>query len=110
MTYLRQGIVRFLALALGAVLAAAVPASAQTIVEFSGLALPPQGITAGPDGNLWFTENSFDTTPRIGRLTVSGTLLETMDLGFGPFDIVAGPDGNLWFTDPDANTIGRVTP
>ena len=86
MTYLRQGIARFLALALGAVLAAAVPASAQTIMEFSGLAQPPQGITAGPDGNLWFTESfhPFDTSPKIGRLTVSGTLLETMDLGIEP--------------------------
>lgn len=30
----------------------------------------PKGITAGPDGNLWFTEDSAD---KIGRITPSGT-------------------------------------
>lgn len=50
---------RRLLLLAAAILAAWVPpASAQTITEFP---LPsagsnPNGITAGPDGNLWFTE------------------------------------------------------
>src|SRR5262245_56858922 len=33
----------------------------------------PLGITAGPDGNLWFTEN---TGNKIGRITPTGTVHE----------------------------------
>src|SRR5262249_23331445 len=33
----------------------------------------PFGITAGPDGNLWFTEQIGD---KIGRITPSGTVTE----------------------------------
>ena len=84
-------------------------AGAATITEF---AIPtpnsgPAGITAGPDGALWFTESS---TNKIGRITTDGAITE-----FGPFasisfflgDITAGPDGALWFTAFDQ--IGRIT-
>jgi virginiamycin B lyase len=33
----------------------------------------PYGIAAGPDGNLWFTENSGN---RIGRITQNGQITE----------------------------------
>jgi streptogramin lyase len=63
------------------------------------------GITAGPDGNLWFTE-SFD---RIGRITPTGVVTE-FSAGITPLSyptgITAGPDGNLWFTEECG--IGRV--
>ena len=32
----------------------------------------PSGITAGPDGNLWFTE----AAATIGRITPAGTVTE----------------------------------
>ena len=57
-------------------IAMTVTASASTsITEYS---LPtstsiPQGITAGPDGNLWFAETNGN---RIGKITPSGTLTE----------------------------------
>jgi streptogramin lyase len=58
-------------LAVGVGGAAATPAVG-SITEFS---LPfgsaPFGITAGPDGNLWFTESG-----KIGRITPSGTITE----------------------------------
>jgi streptogramin lyase len=69
-------------------------AAAGTITEFP---LPtgsggPIGITAGPDGNLWFTAGT-----DIGRITTKGRVT-----GFpippalgGPQFITAGPDGNL---------------
>lgn len=46
-----------------------------TITEYS---LPtsmsiPQGITAGPDGNIWFAETHSD---KIGKATPSGKLTE----------------------------------
>src|SRR5258708_11405661 len=46
-------------------------AAAPTITEFhvSNVGVP-QGITAGPDGNLWFTE-FYDNV--VGRITAKGT-------------------------------------
>ena len=70
-------------------------------------------ITAGPDGNLWFTETQ---AGRIGRITPSGTItifvegIARNEIGSAPDGITAGPDGNLWFADGDANRIGRITP
>src|SRR2546425_13180219 len=78
---------------------------AQEKVTFSEFPLPtrnddPQGITAGPDRNLWFTENTFSGN-NIGRITPNGSITE-FQLPFdksNPQGITAGPDGNLWFTE-----------
>lgn len=71
----------------------------------------PHGITAGPDGNLWFTENF---AGKIAKITTSGSITEfTLPIGFSlPEGITTGPDGNLWFTEESdlANRIGRITP
>ncbi len=68
----------------------------------------PRGITAGPDGNLWFAEY---TGNAIGRITVDGVITEYPLPKFGgPEGIATGPDGNIWFTESDANKIGRITP
>jgi streptogramin lyase len=68
---------------------------------------PLLGITAGPDGNLWFTENDNN---QIVRVTTTGdfTLVATLKTGSFPYEITAGPDGNLWFTE-NSNRIGRIT-
>ena len=76
----------------------------------------PDGITTGPDGNLWFTETG---AARIGRMTPAGALTEfplppvavppgSTDYVPGPTDITAGPDGALWFTGIPGE-IGRIT-
>ena len=59
----------------------------------------PVGITAGPDGNLWFTESSSQQDredqpddPRHHR--VRRPYRQPL-----PYGITAGPDGNLWFTE-----------
>jgi streptogramin lyase len=70
----------------------------------------PYAITAGPDGNLWITE---DVGNRIARVTPSGTVTEFsagISAGSSPEGIAKGPDGNLWFTEPFGNRIGRITP
>lgn len=68
----------------------------------------PQGITAGPDGNLWFTESD---TRRIGRMTPDGVVTEfpLTTLNAIPTAITTGPDGNLWFTEYLAKSVGRIT-
>lgn len=87
--------------------------SAAQITEFP-LSQPnsrPLGITLGPDGNIWFTEQGAN---QIGRLTPAGVLTEfpVPTAGSGPSYITAGPDGNLWFTEHGVagNKIGRITP
>src|SRR5262245_22661777 len=66
----------------------------------------PEGITAGPDGALWFTENR----DKIGRITTGGAVTEfALPARSSPQGIAAGPDGALWFTEVDGNKIGRIT-
>ena len=66
------------------------------------------GITAGPDGNLWFSEALGN---KIGKITTAGVITEiALPGGVGPGQIVAGADGNLWFAAATANLIGRMTP
>ncbi|MGH6746802.1 caspase, EACC1-associated type [Novosphingobium sp.] len=74
----------------------------------------PVGMTAGPDGNMWFTEPDHD---KIGKITPDGKIAEypVPTPGGHPFEIAAGPDGNVWFTEgnPDGtsgNKIGRLVP
>ncbi|MEP6767480.1 MAG: hypothetical protein ABJC61_02335, partial [Acidobacteriota bacterium] len=84
-------------------------ATAQAIIEFP---LPagssPAGITAGPDGNMWFVEEHGD---RVGRIATSGAIAEFSLGNSRSFarGITAGPDGALWFTELPGR-IGRVTP
>jgi hypothetical protein len=65
----------------------------------------PEGITAGPDGALWFTESE---GPNIGRITTTGVITEYPVTG-EPVGITAGPDGALWFTEWFGAAIGRIT-
>ncbi len=85
---------------------------AGTITEFStGISTgsAPFGITQGPDGNLWFTEQAQN---RIARITPSGGVTEFstgITPGAGPAGITTGPDGNLWFTEANGDRIGTIT-
>jgi streptogramin lyase len=71
----------------------------------------PKNITAGPDGNLWFT--GFVGTVsngRVGKITPSGTVAEySLPEGSRPEGITAGPDGNLWFAELGTGKIGKIT-
>ena len=68
-------------LVLAALALLAAPASA--VVVTNEFAVPtvdgaPNGITTGPDGNLWFTEYS---GVRIGQLILSSAPVELMSFG-----------------------------
>ncbi|WP_290646699.1 hypothetical protein, partial [Aquabacterium sp.] len=84
--------------------------TAPTITEFPVPTIQsvPADITAGPDGNIWFTEM---TGNRIGQVTPSGTIKEFfIPTGFSkPNGIVSGPDQNLWFTDWYRRSIDKIT-
>lgn len=65
------------------------------------------GITRGPDGNMWYA----DQVGLIGRITPKGKITEFPVPGGAdkvPFNIAKGPDGNVWFTELIGNAVGRV--
>jgi virginiamycin B lyase len=101
---------RLLGLSIGLIVSLLAPAAASAIDEFP---LPagtkPGGITTGPDGALWFTEEG---TYGIGRITTSGAYTHYGGLALGaiPDQIAVGPDGALWVTIGNANAIGRLDP
>jgi virginiamycin B lyase len=87
------------------------PAGQVSEFPLAGKELELTAITAGPDGNVWFTERGAN---KIGRVTPSGQIAEfaISTEGASPSGIAAGPDGNVWFTEQGSNpaAIGRITP
>lgn len=79
----------------------------------------PWRITAGPDGNVWFTDH---VRGKLGRVTPDGVVTAFMlpEAGVGPAAITSGADGNLWFAVEASDrsvgspyipsAIGRATP
>jgi virginiamycin B lyase len=69
------------------------------------------GLTAGPDGDLWFGEMLRSS---LFRMTVTGVVTEFVlpDTGSPPYSHVVGPDASLWYSRASSNTgaiIGRIT-
>src|SRR5262249_6461700 len=64
-------------------------------------------ITAGPDGNVWFTD---PVQSAVGRISPSGQVTEFSPIGKPTGAITAGPDGNLWFVGVLGGGVGRITP
>jgi len=67
------------------------------------------GITAGPDGNLWF-QSSTNGTDLIGEMTISGQFINQYTVpyagsSFNRNGITTGPDGNIWFLDDGENSV-----
>src|SRR5205823_3385892 len=86
-----------------------------TITEFPipTLDAGAERITAGPDGNLWFTEHGANQIGEINPATDAITEFPTPTTTPCPFSITAGPDGNLWFTEngsANGNPIGQINP
>jgi len=72
----------------------------------------PQGIAAGRDGALWFTQSGAD---KIGRITTAGAITDFQlprvpGRRAKPMGITAGPDGAMWFTEEGTWKIGRIAP
>jgi streptogramin lyase len=65
-------------------------------------------IAAGPDGNLWFTENLAN---KLAKITPAGVVTELACIptaSSGPTSITVGSDGRLWFTETGAGKIARM--
>src|SRR5438046_9133792 len=66
-------------------------------------------ITAGPDGNLWVTDESQN---KILKMTTNGVFTGyalPASPNRGANSITVGSDGNLWIGEPGNNSIGRMT-
>jgi hypothetical protein len=77
-----------------------------TVTEY---ALPPgrslEWMTAGPDGAVWFDENTGPTgEPAIGRLTPSGELSEAPVPGGGGIDGITATSNAVYFTQSGATS------
>ena len=72
--------------------------TAGVVTNYTGTGISDlPGITAGPDGALWFTNYGNNS---IGRITTTGVVTNYTDpASAGPSRITAGPDGALWFTN-----------
>jgi virginiamycin B lyase len=88
-----------------AALAAVVCCAQVTITEYPMPGGSPDSITVGPDGNLWFDEESGYN--RIGRITTTGAVTEFS--APTPSAVAAGPDGNIWVTLYASQAIGKMT-
>jgi streptogramin lyase len=91
-----------------------------TVAPDFGTTSGPTGITVGPDGNIWFIEQ---TGGKVGRITldqrheitefpVTTTNTDSLQVANGGlaglYGIASGPDGALWFTETNGNSIGRI--
>jgi streptogramin lyase len=100
-------------------LLAALPLTSSAQVSFAEFPVPtpstaPAGITAGPDGAVWFAENGPGSAGGIGRIDVNGVFTEYPLPEFlangRPQQIVTGPDGLIYFTAMSGDYIGQLRP
>lgn len=87
------------------------PAAAQNVTEFPLPNIPggePFSMTAGPDSNLWFTDQKVSAIVRITTAGVA-TAFPTLTPNAQPAAISRGFDGALWSTEDSANAIGHLT-
>ena len=116
---LRVAATAFVTAALAVAIGAAQPANGASsrtaartgvseITEFNVGGLPAD-ITAGADGNVWFTDYIAN---QIVEMTPAGvTTRYSIPTFFSlPSSITLGPDGNVWFAEVNGNNIGRITP
>ncbi len=80
------------------------------VIRYFTTLLAGYGITAGPDGNLWFAADYGNYTIGVINPTTFATSGFSLS-AFGPYGVTAGPDGNVWFAEPKpAGQIGQINP
>jgi streptogramin lyase len=70
----------------------------------------PEGIVAGPNGNLWFAEFNASKIGELNPATGAITEFATPTANSGPLGVGLGPDGSIWFTEFFADRVGEVNP
>ncbi|MBV9271089.1 MAG: hypothetical protein JO165_08345 [Candidatus Eremiobacteraeota bacterium] len=67
------------------------------------------GITHGPDGNMWLVESAKNTIARIKLSDGAVTQFAIPTRSSDSRAISAGGDGELWFTEHGSNKLGRIS-
>jgi streptogramin lyase len=70
----------------------------------------PDAITAGSNGNLWFTELEGGKIGEINPTTHVTAEFKVPGTPIGPYGVTAGPDGNVWFTYGPTDHVGDINP
>jgi len=68
----------------------------------------PQGITTGPEGNLWFGQ--FGALGELNPTTHVASDFATSTGTSSPIGLASGPEGNVWFTVYGTNRVGEINP
>jgi streptogramin lyase len=74
-----------------------------------GIQAGPTAIVAGPDGNMWFTDENTSAIGRFSTTNFSVVEYATPTQNSLPYQITVGTDGALWFTELEGKKIGRIT-
>lgn len=84
-----------------------------TMYQLPPVGMASDGISRGPDGNVWVTDS---VRQSIDRITPSGTITEYQLPQIGNarvWGVAAGADGNLWFTTSNFSQssapFGKIT-
>ena len=69
----------------------------------------PWGITAGTDGNMYFTESGVG---KVGRITTTGSITEIglPNSGSRPVGIASDAYGNIWVAEYGCNRVAEICP
>ena len=68
----------------------------------------PTGLTAGPDGGLWFAETSADQVARLDPATGAVTEYAVPTAAAEPTGVAFDSGGWLWFTETTGDKIGEM--
>lgn len=85
---------------------ATVTINGTAITEYTGFE-NPYGITKGPDGNIWFTDQGNDDVYAFNPSTTA--LQYTYSTGQSLYGIATGSDGALWCADQSNGGVLRIT-
>ncbi|MGD0968412.1 MAG: hypothetical protein ABR949_09020 [Candidatus Aquilonibacter sp.] len=86
---------------------ASVTVNGTQITEYGGYGTP-FGIAKGPDGNIWFTDQTTQEVEAFGPASL--TIQYQYATGANLWDIATGSDGALWVADQGNGGALRVTP
>ncbi len=77
-----------------------------SFTEYGGFG-NPYGIATGPDGNIWFTDQSNNTLNAINPS--GGSTIYQYSVSGSLYDLTTGSDGALWVADQSNEGADRVT-
>src|SRR5205823_5420508 len=86
---------------------------AGVITEFPITGVSPQGIAAGADGQIYFSENLLPSgQDAIGRVDLDGRVTGDFPIhaGANPQLLTPGADGNIWIPELGLNSLGHLSP